>query len=98
MDIEFTVQDIFAVTRPQWKLAANMEEAAKAFHQAVAQDQKSVGLDKNMDADDAMSDPSSDDDNVDVDDIEALGEVDDDSASDEEELEVWTLDLSVACK
>jgi regulator of nonsense transcripts 2 len=25
MDIEFIVQDVFALTRPQWKLASNIE-------------------------------------------------------------------------
>lgn len=80
LDIEFTVQDTFALTRPQWKLAANLEEAAKAFQLAVAQDQKTAGIDKAVDMDDATSGASSDDDNDD-------GEDDDDSASDEEEAD-----------
>ncbi|KAL1879431.1 hypothetical protein VTK73DRAFT_6963 [Phialemonium thermophilum] len=65
MDIEFIVQDIFALTRPQWKLASNAEEAFKAFQLAVAQDQKSSGLDKIADADDGTSGDSSDDENAD---------------------------------
>ncbi|KAK4236638.1 armadillo-type protein [Achaetomium macrosporum] len=46
MDIEFLVQDIFALTRPQWKLASNLEEATKVFQLAIIQDQKTSGLDK----------------------------------------------------
>ncbi|KAH6953288.1 hypothetical protein HG530_000031 [Fusarium avenaceum] len=81
MDIEFLVQDTFALTRPQWKLAAGLEEAVKAFQLAVAQDQKSAGVDKGVDADDATSDASSDDDN------DEDGDDNDDSASEEEEAE-----------
>ncbi|KAI5466569.1 MIF4G domain-containing protein [Mariannaea sp. PMI_226] len=82
MDIEFTVQDTFALTRPQWKLAANLEEAVKAFQLAVAQDQKTAGIDKVIE-DDATSGASSDDENGDNDD----GDDDDESASEEEEAE-----------
>ncbi|KAH6899048.1 armadillo-type protein [Thelonectria olida] len=83
MDIEFTVQDTFALTRPQWKLATNLDEAAKAFQLAVAQDQKTAGIDKTVDMDDATSGPSSDDENGDNDDADD----DDESASEEEEAE-----------
>ncbi|RYP92111.1 hypothetical protein DL770_001772 [Monosporascus sp. CRB-9-2] len=61
MDIDFIVQDTFSLTRPQWKLATNLEEASKAFQLAIAQDQKNAGLDKSADQDDASSDTSSDD-------------------------------------
>jgi regulator of nonsense transcripts 2 len=61
MDIEFIVQDVFALTRPQWKLASNIEEASKAFQLAVAQDQKTSGLDKTAEAEEADSEGSSDD-------------------------------------
>ncbi|KAF4446494.1 hypothetical protein F53441_9898 [Fusarium austroafricanum] len=84
MDIEFLVQDTFALTRPQWKLATSLDEAVKAFQLAVAQDQKSAGVDKGIDVDDATSDASSDDDNADNDED---GDDNDDSASDEEEAE-----------
>lgn len=85
MDIEFLVQDTFALTRPQWKLASGLDEAVKAFQLAVAQDQKSAGVDKGVDVDDATSDASSDDDNADNDED---GDDNDDSASEEEEAEV----------
>lgn len=87
MDIEFIVQDIFALTRPQWKLASNLEEAAKVFQLAMAQDQKSSGVDKTGEQDDASSAMSSDDENGDDLPVpEADG--DDDSGSEEEEAEV----------
>ncbi|EPE02340.1 nonsense-mediated mrna decay factor [Ophiostoma piceae UAMH 11346] len=38
MDIEFIVQDTFALIRPQWKLATDLEEAAKVFQVAVVKD------------------------------------------------------------
>jgi regulator of nonsense transcripts 2 len=88
MDIEFAVQDTFASTRPQWKLAANLEEAAKVFQLAVTQDQKSAGIDKSTDADDAMSIPSSDDELVDGDDLDHDDDGDDSSTSGDEENEV----------
>jgi regulator of nonsense transcripts 2 len=81
MDIEFVVQDIFALCRPQWKLATNFEEAAKAFQLAVAQDQKTSGQDKPAEIEDGLSGPSSEDEL-------GLVEPDDDSDSDEEEVEV----------
>ena len=62
MDIEFIVQDTFSLTRPQWKLATNLEEASKAFQLAITQDQKNAGLDKNVEQDDASSDATFDDD------------------------------------
>jgi regulator of nonsense transcripts 2 len=64
MDIEFIVQDTFVLTRPQWKLATNLEEAAKAFHLAIAQDQKDSGLDKLTDQDDVSVGSSSSDDGI----------------------------------
>jgi hypothetical protein len=84
MDIEFIVQDTFALTRPQWKLASNFEEASKAFQLAVAQDQKSAGVDKTAEVDDASVGSSSDDENGDPD----LPEVDDETGSEEEDIEV----------
>lgn len=56
MDIEFLVQDLFALTRPQWKIASNLEEACKAFQLAMAQDQKSSGIDKAIESEEPDSD------------------------------------------
>lgn len=88
MDIEFAVQDTFALTRPQWKLAANLEEAAKVFQLAVTQDQKSAGIDKSTDTDDVMSIPSSDDELADGDELDADDDGDESSTSGDEENEV----------
>ncbi len=88
MEIEFVVQDIFALTRPQWKMVAGLEEAAKAFQLAIAQDQKTAGADKQAEPDDVSSGDSSDDDNGDVDEVEPYGDGEDESASEEDEVEV----------
>lgn len=82
MDIEFLVQDIFALTRPQWKVASNIEEATKVFQLAMVQDQKNSGMDKVLEQDDETSGASSDD--------EAAGDHDDDddSASEDGDAEV----------
>ena len=61
MDIEFIVQDVFALTRPQWKLASNLEEASRAFQLAMAQDQKTAGIDKTAEPEDVDSDGLSED-------------------------------------
>jgi regulator of nonsense transcripts 2 len=88
MDIEFIVQDVFALTRPQWKLASNIEEASRAFQLAVAQDQKTSGLDKAAEPADADSDGPSDgeidDGEAEVDAEAGIGEAEEESESDEE--------------
>ena len=40
MDIDFIVQDTFALTRPQWKLATCYEEAGRLFADLVASNYK----------------------------------------------------------
>jgi regulator of nonsense transcripts 2 len=81
MDIEFLVHDIYTGTRPQWKLASNLEEASKAFQLVLAQDRKAAGLDEpeHQDHDDDASGSSTEDDMADVDD-------DDDAEVDEDEV------------
>ncbi|KAB5572124.1 armadillo-type protein [Coniochaeta sp. 2T2.1] len=91
MDIEFIVQDIFALTRPQWKLASNFEEASKAFMLAVAQDQKTSGADKLAETeDDGSGGESSDDENAED---MVLGDPDDEqeSGSEAAEAEIHSL-------
>lgn len=78
MDIEFAVHDVFETTRSQWKLASNLEEATKAFQLAIAQDQKTVGVDKTAEPEDVTSGASSDEDN-------GGDDVDDDNGDDEDE-------------
>ena len=62
MDIEFIVQDVFALLRPQWKLASNIEEAGRAFQLAMTQDQKTYGTDKAAEPEEPDSDGEPSDD------------------------------------
>jgi regulator of nonsense transcripts 2 len=89
MDIEFIVQDVFALTRPQWKLASNIEEAGKAFQLAMAQDQKTTGIEKTAEPEELELDESSDE-GGDVDAALAEPDIDSDS-SDDDEIDVSIL-------
>ncbi|KAL1964419.1 hypothetical protein VTN77DRAFT_6977 [Rasamsonia byssochlamydoides] len=40
MDVEFLVQDTYSLVRPQWKIASDLEEAARLFSEAIAQNYK----------------------------------------------------------
>jgi regulator of nonsense transcripts 2 len=95
MDIEFLVQDIFALTRPQWKLASNVEEATKVFQLAIVQDQKTSGLDKVLEQEDGTSGASTDDE-----DGAAEQDEDEESGSEEGEAEadVCHTQSSSTCK
>lgn len=53
MEIDFLVQDTFALTRPQWQLAQTLEEAGSAFADAVAQNYKSDEAERVVEADEA---------------------------------------------
>lgn len=90
MDIEFVVQDIFNVTRPQWKLASNLEEASRAFQLAMAQDQKSSGADKVVESEETASVASSDN-GLDDDEVDIPDERDDASSDGEDVVEVRAL-------
>ena len=46
MDIDFIVQDTYALVRPQWKLLTDVQEASRAFSEAVAANYKQDGQDK----------------------------------------------------
>ncbi|KAK2730673.1 nonsense-mediated mrna decay factor [Colletotrichum kahawae] len=93
MDIEFIIQDTFALTRPQWKLASNLEEASKAFQLAIAQDQKVSGADKIIDPDDASIGSSSDDEDGDADLPEAEAD-EEETDSEDEGIEDQEIDIS----
>lgn len=72
MDIEFVVQDMFALLRPQWKIASTFEEASKVFGEACKQNfqtpesNKPAEQDEPEDVDDS-DDGRGDDDDVNVD-------------------------------
>ena len=86
MDIDFIIQDTFALIRPQWKLAANLDEAGRAFAELVKQNYKSQEQEKALEAEEPDEGTSSDDE---ADDDELpVPEMDAQSSSDEAEAEV----------
>jgi regulator of nonsense transcripts 2 len=46
MDIDFLVQDTYALVRPQWKLVTELSEAARLFSEAVAVNYKQAAHEK----------------------------------------------------
>lgn len=87
MDIEFIIQDTFALTRPQLKLATNLKEAGDAFSQAVSQNYQSLEPDKMIEPE-APDDEGSSEDDGDDDEL-PMPEMDDGhSSSEEAETEV----------
>ncbi|EEQ31421.1 nonsense-mediated mRNA decay protein 2 [Microsporum canis CBS 113480] len=62
MDVDFVIQDTFALTRPQWKFAADFTEATKLFAEAVAQNYQVHETDKAPDPEEEAESSSSDDD------------------------------------
>lgn len=85
MDIDFIIQDTFALTRPQWKLAADFDEAGRAFADLVKQNYKVQETEKPVEAEEPddgdSSDGEADDEELRVPDIEAQ------SSSDEAEAD-----------
>ncbi|KAH8586848.1 armadillo-type protein [Bisporella sp. PMI_857] len=100
MDVEFIVQDVFSLTRPQWVLATNLEAASRAFQLAMQQDQKMSGLDKVAEpAEDDREEISSEDEKDEKDDVEAendgeKGLPDDEPESNEDEVRPSTTSFS----
>ena len=90
MDIDFLIQDTYALVRPQWKLITDIEEAGQAFAMAVAQNYKSQEVEK-------AAEPEEEDDEVSSteggeEDEPRLPEMDDGhSSSEEAEAESETL-------
>ena len=86
MDIDFIVQDTFSLTRPQWKLAADLEEAGRAFAALVKQNYKLQEQERPIEAEEPDDGVSSEDEN-DEDEL-PVPEMDAQSSSDEAEIEV----------
>lgn len=84
MDIDFIVQDTFALTRPQWKVITNLEEAGAAFAETVKQNYKTQEQDKSIEIEQADEEGSSEDD---VDDEDMPGADIDDTHSSGDEVE-----------
>jgi regulator of nonsense transcripts 2 len=61
MDVEFIVQDAYNLTRPQWKLITNLEEASQAFGEAVKQNYQTSATDKPIEPEEEENSASDDD-------------------------------------
>jgi regulator of nonsense transcripts 2 len=61
MDIEFVIQDAYALTRPEWKFAKDFTEASKLFAEAVAQNYKSQENGKAPEPEDDVESSASED-------------------------------------
>lgn len=87
MDVEFIVQDAFNLTRPQWKLITDLEEASRAFAEAVKQNYQTTTTDKPAEPDE--DDLSASDDELDGPEDEDVvmpdGEGDQSSGDDDED-------------
>lgn len=69
MDIDFLVHDTYSMVRPQWKLAADLEEAARLFGEAIAQnyklqDSERAGEPEDDDAESVSSDDGLEEDGI----------------------------------
>ncbi|KAK2806639.1 hypothetical protein FQN51_006605 [Onygenales sp. PD_10] len=84
MDVDFIIQDTFALTRPQWKIATDVAEATRLFGEAVAQNygvqETAQEADKNAEPEDD-GDSSSSDEGLEDD---AIPEVDEENSSSDE--------------
>ncbi|KAL6703380.1 mRNA decay protein [Coniothyrium glycines] len=85
MDVEFIVQDAYNLTRPQWKITTDPEEASRVFAEAVRLNFQSTASDKPAEPDD--DDVSASDDDLDGPEDEdiMMPEGDEDKSSGEED-------------
>jgi regulator of nonsense transcripts 2 len=86
MDIEFLIQDTFALTRSNWKLAATFEEAWLAFAELTRGYYKTQESDKNTEVEAQEDDASSEEDGED-DDLQVPDMDDARSSTDDAEIE-----------
>ncbi|EAW11953.1 regulator of nonsense transcripts 2 [Aspergillus clavatus NRRL 1] len=84
MDLDFLVQDTFSMTRPQWNLATDLQEATQLFSEAVAQNYKTQDSERPMEPDEDDAESSSSDDGLEDD---VMPEIDEEQeTSDEAEV------------
>lgn len=96
MDIDFIVQDSFALTRSQWKLVTEYEEAGRLFANLVKQNYKTRGSEKSQIPEPAEDEASSSDEGDGED--APVPEMDDaQESSDEAEAEVSEIIHSISC-
>lgn len=60
MDIDFVIQDTYALLRPHWKMATNLEEASQTFAEACKQNYQNTQSNRPSEPDD-LEEPESDD-------------------------------------
>lgn len=61
MDIDFIVQDTYALVRPQWKIVSELSEAANLFAEACATNYEAQGQDRVSEAAEDEVESSSED-------------------------------------
>lgn len=81
MDVDFLVQDTYHSIRPQWKLAADGEEATRIFSEAVALNYNVPDSERPVEADEEDAESSSSDEDLEED---AIPEIDEDQESSDE--------------
>ena len=86
MDVDFIVRDSYLLTRPHWKLATDLDEAGRAFAEAVAQNYRTQEPEKVIELEEADNESSSD--GVDEDELQVPDMDDAHSSSEEAEAEV----------
>ncbi|OJJ41805.1 hypothetical protein ASPWEDRAFT_287200 [Aspergillus wentii DTO 134E9] len=74
MDLDFLVQDTFAMARPQWKLVTDLQEATRLFSEAVAQNYKTQDSERPVEPDEDDADSSSSDEDLEEDGIPEIDE------------------------
>ncbi|THX40370.1 ARM repeat-containing protein [Aureobasidium pullulans] len=79
MDVEFVVQDMFALLRPQWKVATTFEEAQQVFSEAVKHNYQNSGSSKQQ----AEQEEEEEEDGRGIDDVNNDDGEDDKSSGDE---------------
>lgn len=79
MDVEFVVQDMFALLRPQWKVATTFEEAQQVFSEAVKHNYQNSGSNKQQ----AEQEEEEEEDGRGIDDVNNDDGEDDKSSGDE---------------
>lgn len=86
MDADFIVHDTYSMTRPQWKIAGDLQEATLLFSEAVAQNYKTQDAGKPMEPEEDDAESSSSDEGLEED---AIPEVDEEQeSSDEAEVSI----------
>ncbi len=88
LDIDFLVQDTYALVRPQWKLVTDLSEAVCLFHEAIAANYKQSAQDKAAEVEEEAEDSASDE----AIDEEGVPEIND-GGSTSEEVEVNPVSL-----